>query len=191
MRKRILVALAGLLLVVAPFLFAATTLSTTVIFGTSGTFVNVTGLGTSPSQSFRGGLTITLTNGVGINQADMVFTDQRTLTASSVEDLDLDGGALIDAFGTTFTLVKLKVLMVCAAAANTNDVVLGGDVNEVPYLSTAATTITIKPGACFQLTDPSLAGITVTAATGDIIQVTNGGGGTSVTYDVIIVGTSA
>ncbi|KKK76436.1 hypothetical protein LCGC14_2863680, partial [marine sediment metagenome] len=64
-------------------------------------------------------------------------------------------------------------------------------VNEVPYLSTAATTIAIKPGGCFQFADPSAAGVTVTAATGDIIQVTNSAAGTGVTYDVVIVGSSS
>ncbi len=191
MRKRMLVALAGLSLLLAPLLFAATTLTTTVIFGTSGTFVNNTGLGSSPSQSFKGGLTITMANGVAANQADMVYTEQRILAASSTDALDVDTGTLVDAFGTAFTIAKLKVLMVCAAAGNTNDVLLGGNANEVPYLDTPATTLAIRPGACFQLSDPSLAAIPVTAATGDIIELVNSAGGTSVTYDIIIVGTSA
>jgi len=31
----------------------------------------------------------------------------------------------------------------------------------------------------------------VTASTGDILEIANGGGGTSVTYDIVIVGASA
>jgi hypothetical protein len=31
-------------------------------------------------------------------------------------------------------------------------------------------------------------GITVTPATGDLIHITNGGAGTNVTYDVVIIG---
>jgi hypothetical protein len=132
-----------------------------------------------------------LATGTAANQADMIFHDQRVLTASSTEDLDVNAGGLSDAFGTTFTIAKLKMLLVCAAAANTNDVVLGGDTNEVPYLSAAATTHTIAPGGCFCIYDPTLGGWTVTAATGDVIQVANSGAGTSVTYDVVIVGTSS
>ncbi len=193
MRKRFMVALAGLLVVALAgvYAYAATTLTTTVIFGVSGTHVNDLDLGTDPSYSYRGGLTINLADGTGAGQADMVFADQRTLTASTTEDLDVAAGALTDAFGATFTIADLHVLMVCAAAANTNNVVLGGDVNEVPYLDTAATTLSIKPGGCFQFADPSAAGVTVTAATGDIIQLANSGAGTSVTYDIIIVGSSS
>ena len=193
MRKRLMVALAGLLVVAMAgvYAYAATTLTTTAIFGVSGTHVNVLDLGNDPSYSFKGQKTISLADGTGASQADMVFADQRTLAASAVEDLDVVAGALTDAFGATFTIAELKVLMVCAAAANTNNVVVGGDVNEVPYLSTAATTIAIKPGGCFQFADPSAAGVTVTAATGDIIQVTNSAAGTGVTYDVVIVGSSS
>lgn len=192
MRKRLILALAGLLVVAAGiYVYAATTLSTTAVFSVAGTFTNAQDLGTSPAYNFKGGKTVTLTNGVAINQADKVFADQRTLAASASENLDVSGGALTDAYGATFTLVKMKILMVCAASGNTNNVVLGGNANSVPFLSAAATTVSIKPGGCFQLADPSLAGITVTNTTGDIIQVANSAGSTSVTYDIIIVGTSS
>lgn len=132
-----------------------------------------------------------LATGTAANQADMIFHDQRTLTASSSEDLDVDAGGLSDAFGTTFTIAKLKLLLICAAAANTNDVVVLGDANSVPILDTAATTHIVAPGGCFCVYDPTLGGWAVTATTGDIIQVANSGGGTSVTYDVVIAGTSS
>jgi len=134
---------------------------------------------------------LTLTNGTGANQADTVWSDQRTLTASSTEDLDLAGGGLKDAFGVAFEPVKVRLLVVTAAGANTNDVVLLGDANSVPFLSTAATTVAIPPGGFIVLATPNLAGVAVTADTGDIVQVANGGAGTSVTYDIIILGTSS
>lgn len=190
MRNRLLVALAGLLLV-AGVTFATTTLTATAIFGVSGTHVNDLDLGNDPSYSFKGGKTISFANGTGASQADMVFADQRTIAASTTEDLDVAGGALVDAFGNTFTIAELKVLMVCAAAANTNNVVLGGDANSVPFFGDATDIVSIKPGGCFQLADPSAGGYAVTAATGDIIQVANSGAGTTVTYDIIIAGSSS
>lgn len=132
-----------------------------------------------------------LASGVAANQADRIFSDTRTITASSTEDLDVSGGALTDAFGATFTIAKLKMLIVCASASNTNNVVILGDTNSVPILNTAATTHAIKPGGCATFFDPSLGGFTVTATTGDIIQVANSGAGTSVVYDIVIVGTSS
>jgi hypothetical protein len=132
-----------------------------------------------------------LTNGTGTNQANTVWSDQRTIAASTTEDLDLAGGGLTDAFGVAFAPVKLKALIVCASSGNTNNVVLGGDANAVPILSAAATTVTIQPKGCFVLTAPATAGIAVTAGTGDILQVANSGAGTSVTYDIIVIGTTS
>lgn len=169
---------------------SAATLAARLTVGASGTYSSAVDLATA-DQALKYAKNIDLTNGVGLNQADKLFTDTRTVAASTTEDLDVAAGALTDAFGTAFTLAKMKALIVCAASGNTNNVVLGGDINSVPFLSTAATTVSIKPGGCFQLVDPSLAAIAVTGGTGDIIQVANGGAGTSVTYDIVIVGTSS
>lgn len=172
-------------------LHAATSLTASAVFSIAGSFQNDLDLGTDPTYNFKAGRTIELTNGTGASQADMVFADQRTITASSNEDLDVAGGSLTTAFGATFTIAELKALMVCASSSNTNNVVLGGDANSVPFLSTAATTVSIKPGGCFQLVDPSAGGVAVTASTGDILQIANSGAGTSVVYDIVIVGSSS
>ena len=110
------------------------------------------------------------------------------VTVTMAEDLDVNAGGLVDAFGDAFTIVDMKVLLVCAAAANTTNVVLGGDAASVPFLDTAATTTTIKPGGCRAFTDPSTTGIVVTAVTGDIIQVTSTA---AVAYDILILGASS
>src|SRR5690242_5474997 len=66
---------------------------------------------------------LSLTDGTGANQADRVFSDQRTLSASANEDLDF-AGSLTDAYGQTITMAKLKALVVKASPNNTNDVQL-------------------------------------------------------------------
>lgn len=190
MRNRLLAAFAALLLV-AGVAFATTSLTTTAIFGVSGTHVNDLDLGNDPSYSFKGGTTLSFADGTGASQADMVFADQRTVAASTTEDIDVVAGGLVDAFGNTFTLAELKVLMVCASSSNTNNVVVGGDANSVPFFADATDIVNIKPGGCFQLADPSAGGYAVTADTGDIIQVANSGAGTGVTYDIVIVGSSS
>lgn len=194
MKKRLLWALAGLFALASLAVVgvqAATTLATDVVFAVSGNFQNDLDLGQDPQYTFKGGRTVSFTNGVGANQFDIVFADQRTLAASATEDLDFAGTALQTAFGANITLVEMKLLMVCASTSNTNNVVLGGDANSIPFLSTATTTVTLKPGGCFQLADPSAGGYAVTAGTGDIIQVANSGAGTSVTYDIIVGGSSS
>lgn len=131
-----------------------------------------------------------LANGTGASQADRLFTDRRTLSASANEDLDL-AGVLVDPFGTTLTFAKLKGLIVKAAAANTNDVqVTRPSSNGVPIFMAAGDGAAVKPGGVLMLAWPGT-GVTVTAATGDLINIANSGAGTSVTYDVILIGTSA
>ncbi len=144
----------------------------------------------NPDQNFSDSLLHVLASGTGANQADRVFTDQRTLTASATENLDL-AGVLLDAFGAAITFATIKAVIIKAASGNTNDVQLTRPAsNGVPLFLAASDGIPIKPGGMFVWTAPGT-GITVTAGTGDILTVTNSAGGTSVTYDVIIIGTSA
>lgn len=133
--------------------------------------------------------TLALADGVGANQARTIFADNRTLAPSTTEDLDLAGGTLVDPFGAAFAPTKVRAIIIVAAVGNVNNVVIGGDVNSLPFLSAAATTVTLKPGGIFVFVDPSLAGVAVTPGTGDIIQVANSGAGTSVDYSVVIIGT--
>lgn len=136
----------------------------------------------------------TLQTGTGAGQADRIFHDQRTLTASSTEDLNLTG-VLTDAFGVALTFVKLKAIIIAAAAGNTNNVLVGGVANGVAsFLSPAATgIITLRPGATFAIFAGAAdaAGYAVTPATANLLHVANSAAGTSVIYDVIVIGTSA
>lgn len=135
-----------------------------------------------------------LADGVAAGQANRIFHDQRTLAASATEDLDL-AGSLIDAFGSTLTFVKVKGLIVSAAAANTNNVIVGGASSNqfVSWAGGATHTVTVRPGAVFALFAGAAdsTGYAVTAGTGDLLKIANSAGTTSVTYDVIVIGTSA
>lgn len=133
-----------------------------------------------------------LDSGVGANQADKIFSDTRTIAASGTDDLDL-AGALTDAFGAVMTFVKVKAIGVSASPANVNNVVVGNAAaNQFQGPFGAVThTVAIAPGGMFLIARPDATGWGVTAGTGDLLRVTNGGAGTSVTYDVVILGTSA
>jgi hypothetical protein len=134
---------------------------------------------------------IDLATGVGQSQADMQWSDTRTLTPSATEDLDL-AGVLVGPLGTTLTFARIKGLFVRAAAANTNNVVISRPAaNGVPLFSAASDALPVMPGGWFGWVAPNATGVAVTPATGDLITVTNGGAGTSVTYDVIVLGASA
>jgi hypothetical protein len=135
---------------------------------------------------------IALDSGTGANQADRLFSDTRTIAASGTDDLDL-AGSLVDAFGATLTFVKVKAIAVFAYAANTNNVVLGNAAaNQFQGPFGAVThTIAVAPGGLFVTGRGDATGWPVTAGTGDLFRVANGGAGTTVTYDVVILGTSA
>lgn len=130
------------------------------------------------------------TSGIGANQADRLFTDDRQIAASGTEDLDVAGG-LTDAFGATITMARVKAVFFQAALANINNVVIGAGTN--PWLTAlgATGTITLRPGAWFGLCAPDAVAYAVTAATGDILKVANSGAGTVVNYTVMILGASA
>jgi hypothetical protein len=103
-------------------------------------------------------------SGVGANQADMIWSDQRTLTASATEDLDLVA-TLTSHLGGTFTLARIKGLLVFAAAANTNNV-------NVTRTATAGSSVfladgdgvAVHPGGLFVLLSPTAAGRPASAA---------------------------
>ncbi len=138
--------------------------------------------------------TLNLTNGTTAGKADRLFTDRRTLAASATENLDL-AASLADPFGATITFAKVKLLYIVASAANSNNVVIGGAGSNgwtTPF-GDATDKLVLRPGA-FVLLGAGAAdatGYAVTASTGDILLVANSGSGSSVTYDIAIVGTSA
>lgn len=128
-----------------------------------------------------------LANGTGNNQANVLWSDQRTIAASGTEDLDL-AGVLVNAAGKVVTFTKIKAILIVAAAANVNNVVVTRPAsNGVPLFVAAGDGIAVQPDGKFYAEAPN-AGYVVTAATGDLLTVTNSGAGTPVTYDVVIIG---
>jgi hypothetical protein len=130
----------------------------------------------------------TLSNGTASGNASQQWHDTRTLTASATEDLDF-AGSLTNAFGVTLTFAKIKLILVRAATGNTNDVQFQrATANGVPLFMAALDGIALGPGEWFVYFSPTT-GKTVTAGTGDLFTVTNSAGGTSVSYDIVVIGT--
>jgi hypothetical protein len=154
----------------------------------SGTLSGSNDLG-NPSQSFSELVEIAIADGTGANQANNVFSDERTLAASTSENLDLSG-VLANALGATLAFTAVKAILVVADAGNTNDVVIGGAASNgfVGPFADATDKINVGPGDVFLITRRSAAGLAVAAGTGDILKVANGGAGSAVTYRIIILG---
>jgi hypothetical protein len=132
-----------------------------------------------------------LASGTGAGQADMQWSDRRTLAASATEDLDL-AGSLTGPFGTTLTFARIKAVYVKASTGNTNAVQVTRPASNGAVLFMAAGDgISLAAGERFAWWSPTAAGKAVTAATGDLLTFTNSSSGTGVTYDIVVIGASA
>lgn len=148
---------------------------------------------TTPTSDIDVARQVVLATGTGAGQADLIFSDERTLAASATEDLDL-AGVLTGAFGATLTFVKIKALFIEAADGNTNNVVVGAaSSNAWAALLNSTGTITLRPGAKLAVYagQADSTAYAVTAGTGDLLKVANSAGSTGVTYRIVVIGTSA
>lgn len=121
------------------------------------------------------------------NKANILFSDTRTVALSANENIDLSG-ALSDAFGASIVAAEIVAIYIAAAAGNTNSVQVARPASNGftgPFLA-AGDGVAIKPGEYALFVSQS--GWAVTAATGDLLNIANSGAGTSVTYDIVIVG---
>lgn len=137
--------------------------------------------------------TIRLTNGTSTGQVDRAYYGERTLTSSASETLDL-AGSLADLFANTLTFVKVKYIAVKVMTTTDGvDLKFGPNATNGAGIGgfwTAAGDKTIVPAGGFvEWYDPN--GWTVTAGTADLLYALNVSGSASVTYRVLIVGTSA
>ena len=148
------------------------------------------GVARAPVQVRRA---VALASGTGVGKADRVFSDRRSIAASSSEDLDL-AGVLLDAFGVAITFARVKGLIVTAAATNVNNVVVGA-ASGSPWagLLGATHTLTLRPGASFAVMagEADATGYAVTATSADLLKIANSSSGSAVSYDIVIIGASA
>jgi len=130
-----------------------------------------------------------LTNGTGaVDTADMVWSDTRTLATTS-ENLDL-AGSLTNAFGATMTFARIKSILIHNKSTTVGQTITVGGAASNPFLLFADSTdkYVIGPNGIFLIWEPSAAAKVVTAATGDILKIESSA---SITYDIVIVGSSA
>lgn len=132
-------------------------------------------------------------DGAGAGQANRIYQDRNTLAASGTIDVDL-AGTLTDVYGDPVVFARIKALIVAAADANTNNVVLGGVANGISSLFAPQTTgtLAVRPGGMFVVACgiADATGYVITAATADLLHIINSAGGTGVDYELIVVGSA-
>lgn len=131
---------------------------------------------------------LNLTNGTGAGKAQQVFHDQRTLEGGASEDLDLSGG-FDNAFGESVSFTDIKALYIEAASTNTDDLLVGGATANgfATMFGESTDKLVLKPGGAVLLFAPGADGYAVTADTGDLLKVADGGAG-GATYDIVVIG---
>lgn len=122
-----------------------------------------------------------------ISKADLLFSDTRTLSASSSEDLDL-AGVLATPLGVTIAAAEIVAIYIAAAAGNTNNVIVGGAsaTQFVGPFGAATHTLAIQPGQFIFLSCQK--GWAVTAGSADLLKVANSSSGSAVSYDIMLIG---
>jgi hypothetical protein len=150
------------------------------------------------SASFNPALSISYSDGAGANQADLIWSDTRTIIASGTDELDLTGlagspqVAMTDVYGQTVTFARVKAIYVAAAAANTNNVnVVRPASNGFALFLAAGDGIALAPGDVFQWASPTAAGKVVTGGSADLLNLINSAGSTTVTYTIVIIGAAS
>jgi hypothetical protein len=170
----------------------ASSLSSVVSLNVSANIVNPLNVG-GATATLSSSFGTSLITGVLAGQADKAWWDHRTLAASASETLDL-AGSLLDQFGATITFARVKVLVVSADAANTNNVVVGGAGSNtfIGLFGSATHTAIVRPGAtvAWITGNADATGYAVTPSTGDLLQIANSSSGSSVSYTVAIIGAS-
>jgi hypothetical protein len=194
MKTKLLWALTALCVIVAAGLgfqgdIGAASLTTKAQLVITADLANTSGLATATGNLSKTNWALTLANGVAASQANKIYAEKRTLLTGATDALDL-AGSMTDVFGAAFTPAKVKLLAIHSYPTNTTNLTILGNAAAVPILNTVATTATLQPGGTFFFTAPPLAGVAVTASTGDIVQIVNAAGA-SADYDIVIVGTSS
>lgn len=132
---------------------------------------------------------LSLLDGTGSGQVSKFFQDRRNIAASSTGDLDLNGGGLVSPLGASLNFSTIKVVLIRAYTTNVNNIIVGGASNPLlGIFDHSSDKARVHPGGWFFWVSPG-SGVTVTADTGDILGLANGGSGTGVDMIIEIAGT--
>jgi hypothetical protein len=135
-------------------------------------------------------LTQPLASGVGVNQADRLFSDRRQLPSFGSEIIDLYDGSLTTATGVVLRFAKIKYIMITTPRSNYHNVRVEQPEEDGFPLFGSPGYFDVRPNGVFVVGAPGIDGIGVVVPdTGDKIQVTNLGINPS-EYRIIILGTS-
>jgi hypothetical protein len=127
-----------------------------------------------------------LVDGTGANQVNILFDDNRSLTTTGVDVLNLASG-MTNGFGDAIAAVKIKGIFIVSSPTNANPITLRQAASSgVPLFTGATAGINIRPGGSLLWVAAETTGIAVTVGS-SLLEVVNGGVPT-ISYDLVILG---
>lgn len=144
-----------------------------------------------PVQNHFWEMLLSMVSGTSDSQSDTVWSDTRTLTATS-EELDLAGSlpAPLDPSGTV-TFAEVTILAIRNKSTTSTEILaIGGAAANhfVNWVANSSDIVNIGPNGVMLLTSP-IDGYAVTAGSADKLKID--AGADTITYDILIVGRSA
>jgi hypothetical protein len=134
-------------------------------------------------------ISMPITSGTGASQGNQVFSDTRTLSASSNEELDLSG-SLSNGLGDTVTFTRIIGLVVEAAAANGDTISVGGAAANgfESWVGATGDLVKVRPGGALVLVAKDATGYAVTAGTADLLKIANDDSAAAGDYTIYLIG---
>lgn len=133
--------------------------------------------------------TLALVNGVGDDQANLVWHDTRTVSAGVPDDLDLVA-TLNDVFNRSLTFVELVALIIFNRSATLAEkLLIGGDALPLALFGAGPDYLILPAGGLFVWTAPLDGSIVIGAGATDVLQIDVAAGSTD--YDILMVGRDA
>lgn len=129
---------------------------------------------------------ITFTQGVGANQVNMIFHDQRTLADAANETLAFNDGSLTNKVGISITMDIVKAIYIKNTSVDA-DLIIGNATLPMPIFGSGAHTLNLPPGGEFVFIAPDANGVDITS--NDELKFEHDGTGTdNLIYDLIVMG---
>ena len=130
---------------------------------------------------------ITFTEGVGANQVNMIFHDQRTLTDGANETLAFNDGSLINKVGIAITMDIVKAMYIKNTSSDAALIIGNATANAMLLFGATTHTHLCKPDGEFVVIAPDANGIDITS--NDELKLEHDGVGTSdLIFDIIVMG---
>lgn len=126
----------------------------------------------------------------GVDFADKVFVEQRTLATGVSNELDLFG-VLTDALGDTLNFARIKGIYVASASGNDANLLVGGSATNafVGWVADATDRLIVRPNGGFLLFARDTTAYPVADGSTDKFKFEHDAStGNNLTYDTILIG---